>query len=325
MKPFVSIIIVNWNGIKYIKQCIESLLQQSYTNFEIIFIDNASTDGSVELVENTFSQVKILKNKENLGFAEGNNIGFSNSKGELIALFNPDVIADENWLQRLVSAIESSDKIGGVTGKMYYMGDQFGKNAVFCTWSKVNPLTANPYNFHDDEPTSKVDYLAGGAMIVKREVLKKIGMLDPGYFLFFDETDWCARMIRAGYDLVYIPTAYVWHAISSSISDSNKKIYFMERGRIRFALKNFDTRYIPIFLLILFTELIYLLSRDIKRGNFTRTKIRLRVMGWNLLNLNKTLSKRKEDHNKLKKNGIFKSYNKSLPLRELKTTGDLPL
>jgi len=323
MKPLVSIIIVNWNGMEYIKQCIDSILKQSYTNYEIIFVDNASSDGSIEFVEKTFPKIKIIKNKENLGFAQGNNIGISKSKGAFIALFNPDAVADEEWIEILVSALESSDKIGGVTGKMFYLGNQYGKNSVFCSWSKLNPFSANPYNFHNDEPTSKVDYLAGGAMMIKSEVIKKIGLLDPEYFLYFDETDWCARMIKAGYDLVYIPTALVWHAISASISESNKKIYFMERSRIRFAIKNFDLPHLPIFLIIIFAETLFLFGRDVTRMNFSRTKIRLRAIGWNILKLKKTIQQRKKDISHIKKNGMVYSYNNSLPLRKLKTGSDM--
>src|SRR5690348_6564113 len=219
MNPFVSIIIVNWNGMNYMKECIDSLLNLSYSNYEIILVDNASSDGSVEFVEKNYPKVRVIRNKENLGFAEGNNIGIRETKGELIALFNPDAVADKEWLSRLVSVLQSSENIGGVVGKIYYYGDKFGKDAVFCTWSKMDPYSAAPYNFHKNEPVSKVDYLSGAAMVVKREMINKIGSLDPGYFLYFDETDWCARMIRGGYDLVYVPTAIAWHVVSASVDN----------------------------------------------------------------------------------------------------------
>lgn len=322
MEPLVSIIVVNWNGKEFIQQCIESILNQSYSRFEICLVDNGSTDDSVELVEKKFPQVKIIRNEKNLGFAEGNNIGINHSKSEFIALINPDVIIEKNWLSNLVPILQSSGKICGVAGKQFYLGDNFGKNAVFCTWSKINPYSASPYNFHDDEPVSNVDYLTGAAMMIKREIVRKVGLMDSGYFLYFDETDWCARMIRGGYDLVYVPTAISWHAVSGLVSDSSKKIYYMERSRIRFALKNFDILFIPIFDAIFAAETIYVIFRDIKNRNFSRTKIRLKVIGWNIKNLGKTFQQRKKDFEIIQNNSKFNSYNRSLPLRNLKTGND---
>jgi len=318
MNPLVSIIVVNWNGIKYIKECLDSLSNLSYSNYEIILVDNASSDGSVELVEKNYPTVKLIRNKENLGFAEGNNIGIKETKGDLIALFNPDAIAEKEWLSSLVSVLQSSETIGAVAGKIYYYGDKFGKNAVFCTWSKVDPHSASPYNFHKNEPVSKVDYLSGAAMVVKRTVIDKIGFLDPNYFLYFDETDWCARMIRAGYDLVYVPTAIAWHVVSASVDNLLKKTYYMERSRIRFALKNFDTSYIPVFVFIFLSESFFIFFRDVRNRNFARTKVRARAILWNLSNLGFTLKRRNSDMYILKKNCQVRSYNKSLPLRELK-------
>lgn len=316
--PKVSIIVVNWNAEKYIENCIESLENQQYHDYEIILVDNASTDTSVKLVEKKFPRVRIIKNKENLGFAQGNNVGFKYAKGDIIALFNPDAVADKFWLSELVLLLQSSKNIGAVTGKMYYLGDEYGKNAVFCTWSKIDEKTAMPYNFHNDEKESKVDYLSGGAMIVKKEVIEKIGNLDPEYFIFFEETDWCARMIRAGYDLVYTPNAKVWHKVTASLDNSSKKTYYMERNRIRFAIKNFDLKYLPIFYVAFFFETFYVYLRDLKNWNFSRSKIRHKAIMWNLGNYGKTLKTRKKDMQKLQKNGLVRSYNESLPLKNLK-------
>lgn len=318
MRLLVSIIIVNWNAGKYLKDCIFSLENQTYENFEIIMVDNASSDGSVEFVEKNFPKIRIIKNKSNVGFAEGNNIGIRNSTGDVIALFNPDAKAERNWLSTLVSVLQSSDKIAAVSGKMYYMGDQYGKDAVFCTWPKIDQYSAMAYTFHDHEPSSKVDSLTGGAMIVKKNVINKIGLLDRDYFIYFEETDWCARMIRAGYDLIYTPDAIVWHHVSATISESDKKIYFMERSRIRFALKNFDAAYLPIFILNILAETTLIFIRDVKNKRLLRSKIRLQVIFWNLSHLRDTMENRKKDMSLLKKNGFIKSYNKSLPLRGLK-------
>jgi len=316
--PLVSIIIVNWNAKEYLKECLESILSQSFTDYEILLIDNASSDNSVSFVRENFPQVKIIQNKDNLGFAEGNNIGITQAVGKIIVLFNPDAVADKEWLSILVDVLQSSEKIAAVTGKMYYLGEQYGKDAVFCTWSKINPYSAAPYNFHNDEKISKVDYLSGAAMVVKRDIFEKIGLMDSDYFLYFEETDLCARMIRAGYDLMYVPSAIVWHAVSP-LSNSENKVYYMERSRIRFALKNFDSLNVMSFFFIFLGETLAVIFRDIKNRNFSRAKTRLRAISWNLSNFKNTLHARRKYLSILEKNGTIQSYNKNLPLRSVKT------
>ena len=314
----VSIIIVNWNAKVYLKRCIESLLSQTFTDYKIILVDNASSDDSVNFVKDNFPQVKIIKNKKNVGFAEGNNIGIVNSSGKIIVLLNPDTVTDKNWLSILINVIQSSEKIAAVTGKMYYLDDQYGKDLVFCTWSKIDPFSADPYNFHNNEPISKVDYLSGAAMVIKRDVLDKIGLMDSDYFLYFEETDLCARMIRAGYDLMYVPSAIVRHAVSP-LSNSENKVYYMERSRIRFALKNFDSLYVISFFFIFLGETLFVIFRDTKNRNFSRTKTRFRAISWNLSNFKNILRARRKHLSILEKNRTIQSYNKNLPLRSVKT------
>jgi GT2 family glycosyltransferase len=320
--PLVSIIIVNYNGKKYLKECLTSLFNQTYKYFEIIVVDNKSSDDSVEFVRSSFGDsILVIQNDTNLGFAAGCNIGIKASKGSLICLFNQDVVADKEWLSILVSVIQSSEDIAAVTGKLYYWGDKYGKDTVFCTWSKVDPYTAGAYNFYKgDEPISKVDYLTGAAMLVKKEVIDKIGLLDTEYFLYFDETEWCARMIRASYDLVYVPQAIAWHVVSSSLTDSNLKLYYMKRSRMRFALKNFDVSYLPIYFAFFSVESIYDLLTAIQHRNFfSVAKINARVLVWNIIHLHHTISLRRV-YNKLLKNSgrRLQSYNKSLPLKMYK-------
>jgi GT2 family glycosyltransferase len=312
----VSIILVNWNGLKYLHECLSSLLNQTYRPIEIILVDNASTDGSVDFVKDHFPSVRIFQNSKNLGFAEASNRGIMKSKGKLIALFNQDAIADTDWLANLVEVIQSSEEIAAVAGKVYYWGDKYGKDAVFCTWSKVDPYTASPYNFTGNEPKAAVDYLSGCAMLVKKEVLNEIGLLDTGYFLYFDETDWCARMIRAGYKLIYVPNAVVQHVVSGSLEDSQIKAEYMMRNWIRFALKNFDLKYIPIFLLSFSVETVFTVLRNIRECNLVETKLRIKWFIWNMLNLRKTFKARQKDHGQIKKSI---SYNLSNKLSYLRT------
>lgn len=315
MSRLVSIVIVNWNGLKYIDDCIKSLLAQTYTNMEIIIVDNASADGSVEHIEHHYPMVKIVRNDKNLGFAEGTNRGVAVSGGELVALFNQDAIAEAHWLERLVTVISSSADIAAVSGKVYYWGDRFGKDAVFCTWPKIDPYTAFPSNFNGNEPMGEVDYLSGCAMLVKREAMDRVGLLDTGYFLYFEETDWCARMIRAGYRLIYIPDAIVWHVVSGSIDNIDFKLMYMSRNRIRFALKNFDLSYIPVFVVAFSVDTLFELARGIQHKDLNAFNIRLRAIYWNVCNVGQTIKSRRNDLSRIRN---ARSYNRSLPLRHKK-------
>jgi len=157
-------------------------------------------------------------------------------------------------------------------------------------------------------------------MLVKKEVIDKIGLLDPEYFLYFDETEWCARMIRASYDLVYVPQAIAWHVVSASVADSNSKLYYMNRSRMRFALKNFDLSYLPIYFAFFAVESIYNLVTAVRDGNFpTVAKISARVLIWNLGHLRHTINLRRVNYRQLKKSGRpLRSYNRSLPLKMYK-------
>lgn len=276
--PLVSIIVVNWNGLKHIDECLKSLLNQIYSNMEIILVDNCSEDGSVEL----------------------------------IASLNQNTVAEKNWLNKLVEVILSSEDIAGASGKIYYLDN---KDSIYCTWVKINPFTAIPYSFHGLEGSSSVDYLIGCAMVIRRDAIDEIGLIDEGYFLYYEDSDWCARLIRAGYKLFYVPDAIAWHAVSGSLSNSCFKFSYLMRNRIRFILKNFDIRYILIFIMLFPIEIVIDLKNDIARSDLRAPRIRFNAILWNILNIRSTYNARRRDLSRIVN---IKSYNRSLPLRSYK-------
>jgi len=312
LDKLVSIVIVTWNGKKYIDECISSLLNQTYKKFEIVLVDNASSDDSVKYIRGNFPQVRVIENNQNLGFGEGVNIGIAHSRGDLIALLNQDAVADRIWLEVLVQALTESEVTAAAAGKVLFYGDEQGIDKVFCTWTKINPYTANPSHFAGDEPSATVDYLPGCAILVKRSIIQDVGLLDTEYFLYFEETDWCARMIRAGYELIYVPDAIVRHVVSGSSSKSTVN-HYMIRNRIRFALKNFDVKYIPIFLFTSSTEMFFDFLRGIKSKDMLEFRIKIKAICWNINNLMSTLIARKRDLSRIRD---ARSYNQSLPLKK---------
>jgi|SRR5271157_734261 len=315
MAALISIIIVNWNGMKYIRECLDSLLSQTYPDIEIILVDNASSDGSVEYVRKNYPSVKLIESTTNLGFAGGTNLGIREAKGELIALFNQDAVADRLWLEKLAGAINISEDIAAVAGKIYYWGDERERNTIFCTWAKVDPRKALAYNFLDERPQADVDYLPGCAMLIKRKVIEDIGLLDESYFLYFEETDWCARAIRAGYRLVYVPGSVAWHVVSGSIGNPYAKLAYITRNRVRFALKNFDLSCIPAFIYAFTRETARGFLMGMSGGGFNEFEIHIRAIGWNILHSVGTAAARRRDLSNISNR---RSYNHSLPLRSIR-------
>ena len=247
-----------------------------------------------------------------MGFAAAMNRGIMSASGELIASLNQNTVAEKNWLNKLVEVILSSEDIAGASGKIYYLDN---KDSIYCTWVKINPFTAIPYSFHGLEGTSSVDYLIGCAMVIRRDAIDKIGLIDEGYFLYYEDSDWCARLIRAGYKLFYVPDAIAWHAVSGSLSNSCFKFSYLMRNRIRFILKNFDIRYILIFIMLFPIEIVIDLKNDIARSDLRAPRIRFNAILWNILNIRSTYNARRRDLSRIVN---IKSYNRSLPLRSYK-------
>ena len=314
-EPLVSFIVVTWNSEQYIEACLRSIEDQSYPSVETILVDNASSDDTVRMVSEKFPDVELIRNESNVGFAEANNVGIRRARGRYVALLNPDALASPRWTETLLEELERDASLAAASGKIFYLGDGGpDRERVFCTWPKVTPFSSRALNFYGDEPRSLVDYLSGAAMLVRKEAIDMVGMMDPGYFLYFDETDWCARMLRAGYGLLYVPEAEAWHKVAASVG-ADRNLRYMERSRLRFALKNFDAAYVATFLLAYAAETAGMLLRDARRGDLGTSRVRCSAVGWNLASLRKTLAKRAEDGRLIRRTGRARSYNKSLPLR----------
>ena len=255
MKKFVSIIILNWNGKEDTIECLESLRKLDYPNYEIIVVDNGSTDGSCEIFKKNYPYVKLIENEKNLGVAEGNNLGIYQAKGEYILLLNNDIVVDRNLLNELLTVLESNPEIGIVGPTMYYYDDPkriwFGGGGKIC-WNrgKTNILRSNEIDNGQFEKITEVDYIVSCALLTKKELFKKIGYMDSKYFAYFDETDWCVRAHKAGYRVLYVPKAKIWHKISST----SKKIsgfteYYFTRNQFLFMKRHATRRQYLSFLL----------------------------------------------------------------------------
>jgi GT2 family glycosyltransferase len=247
----ISIIILNWNGKKDTLECLESVQQIDYPNYQIVVVDNGSIDGSVSAIRESFSHIHIIENQANLGFAAGNNVGieYAVSEGaDYIFLLNNDTTVDSQLLREFIKASEKYPDAGILGAQIYIYKDP---KKIWYAGAKWLPEQAQFIHLGIGEVDSgenwqeirETEYICGCALLIKTEVVKKIGVLDPRYFLIWEETDWCYRARQAGYRCLVVPNAKVWHKISASFSGGNQSHhaqYFWWRNRFLWIEKNIN-------------------------------------------------------------------------------------
>lgn len=258
----MSVIILNHNGKEYIEECIDSVLRQTYRNMEIIVVDNGSTDGSPEIIKEKFiDKIRLIENKNNLGFAEGNNIGISSAKGIYIALLNNDAFADNNWLDELVSSARRSDSNFGMWASKILFYDN--RNIIDTAGHLIYPdglnrgrgkgeLDRRQYDMEEE-----VFFPSGCAALYSKSMLDQIGLFDPDFFAYGDDTDIGLKARIAGWKCLYVPAAIVYHRSSATTGRySPLKAYLVERNRVWILIKYFPVRYLLISPLYTFFRFI---------------------------------------------------------------------
>ncbi len=261
--PVVSVIIVSYNGMHLLRDCLDSLRGQTFRDFECILIDNASTDESVEFVRKHYPEVRIIQNQKNLGYGGGNNVGITASSGKYIALLNNDTKADANWLQRLVEAIEEDEKIGMCASKIlnYYNPETIDNTGLLLYKDGIargrGRLEKDVGQYASSE---EVFFPSGCAGLYKREMLDGIGLFDEDFFLYLDDVDIGMRGRLAGWKCIYVPDAVVYHKYSATTEPySSLKAYLVERNRIWIVMKYFPLR-------MMIVSLFYTLLRYVLQG-----------------------------------------------------------
>lgn len=236
-----SVIIPAWNGREYLPSCLDALLAQGYPDLEVIVVDNASTDGSADLVAEQYPHVHLIRNRRNLGFAGGCNTGLRVAQGDVLILLNQDTCVHPGWLQALVEALKNPRT--GVAGCkiLYPDGKTIQHAGGWIEW----PLgLTHHYGQGEedagqwDEPRS-VEYVTGAALACRRNVLDQVGLLDEGFWpAYFEDVDFCVHVREAGYEVRYIPDALLTHEETTSLADSPTLSRSYQRGRLRFVLKH---------------------------------------------------------------------------------------
>lgn len=245
-QPLVSVIILNYNGKKVIRPCLESLINQTYKNLETIVVDNASADGSVEIIKKDFPSVRLIINEANLGFGAGNNIGIGAAAGEFLLVLNNDARLESDCVEELVRSINKDQKYGACAAKIlleYEKGLLDVAGIAICSDGiSIGRGRLEPHDRFNTE--EEVFFASGCASLYRRKMLDDIRLSDEIYdedfFAYADDTDLGWRAQLAGWKCIYNPKAIVYHLHSASTSNySSLKAFLVERNRIWVAVKNF--------------------------------------------------------------------------------------
>ncbi len=238
----ISVVVLNWNGVQVVDQCLTSLDQQTYRPLEIILVDNASTDGSAELVRKRFPHVKLIVNERNLGFGGGNNVGIRASQGRYVMILNNDTRLDPRCIEEIKRGIEKDERYGSCASKILLKDED---NLIDAAGISVCPdgLSIGRGRLErGDRYDEEVEVFAasGCACLYRREMLEDIGLYDEDFFAYADDTDMGWRAQLAGWKCIYNPKAIVYHFHSASSGTySPLKAFLVERNRIWVAIKNF--------------------------------------------------------------------------------------
>jgi GT2 family glycosyltransferase len=248
--PLASVIIVTWNAKRYADECLRSLRQNTDIPVEIIVVDNASTDGTAELVQERFPEVCLIQTGENLGFAKGNNVGIARSRGRYLCLVNSDVNVPPGCLRKLIAYMEANPTVGmlgpqmlGPNGEVRRSSMRFptvgnmlcralALDAIFKGSRWAGGVLMSDFT-HDR--TADVEVLNGWFWVVRREALEQVGPLDDRFFMYGEDLDWCYRFHRAGWRLVFYAGAGAVHHGGASSAAAPIRFYIeMQRANFQY-------------------------------------------------------------------------------------------
>lgn len=288
MPPLLTVLLVNYNRADDTIACVESLRQSTFHDFEIIIVDNASHDGSADILAARCPDVTLLRNGVNVGFAEGNNTGIRlalERERKYILLLNNDTVVDPRALEMLIGTMESHPYPGVAGGKIYYYnrnnvlwfaGGYFNPDSALGGHYGIAEVDAGQFN-----AATTSDFITGCCLLFRREVCDAIGLLDGSYFAYLEDADFCVRARRAGFPVMYQPAAVIYHKVSTTSSwDSPLYLYFNLRNKILFLRKNSSPRrWIPHL-----PELLYFYVRQFMRLLLKRhDRLKRRAAWWGLV------------------------------------------
>lgn len=269
----ITVCIVSWNTREELVRCLASVTAQQGVEFEVIVVDNASSDESAEMVSKDFPQVKLITNGKNLGFSRAQNLAIEASNGRYAMLLNPDaVMTEQDTLAKVVAFGDSNPDVGIIgpkienpDGSLQFSARRFPTiGAGLFRRTPLGKLFPNnrfvkQYIMSDwkHDEVRDVDWVSGAALVIRRAVIEEIGPLDPGFFMYCEDVDWCYRAKKHGWRVCYFPMAKVTHRIGSASDQAPvRMIYHFHRSMFRFFFKHYAKGWEALLIPLIFTALL---------------------------------------------------------------------
>lgn len=246
----VAIIIVNWNRPLDTIACVQSIYKSSYKFFEVIVVDNGSSDNSSELIAQQCPQIKIIKSKINLGFGRGNNLGIEyalQNEFDYIWLLNNDTIIHHNALSEMINIAEKDKEVGAVGCVLY----DIGQKDQIQTWGggKIDFILGRSHHYQHSIDAKNLDYLTAASLLLPLYAIKDVGMFDAKFFMYWEDTDLSFRLRSKGWKLLVADKAIIWHKESASLGKkSNKTIKYFNQSAAIFFRKHAKFPLLPILI-----------------------------------------------------------------------------
>jgi len=241
--PRVGIVILNWNRRQETLDCLASLGRLEYPDYEIVVVDNGSEDGSAAAIAERQPAVTLIQAQSNLGFAVGNNLGLEylrRTRAGYFLLLNNDTEVAPDFLLRLVQAAEADPRVGAVGPTIYYddRPEMIWSAGGLIDWQRgltemvgLGQVDGGQFGM---EPRP-VDFVTGCALLARMSVLEQVGLLEPRFFAYYEEAEWCVRVTKSGFRVLHVPAAKIWHKIAIEEREASPPVhYYMTRNRLLF-------------------------------------------------------------------------------------------
>ncbi len=313
MLPKVTISLLGWNSKKYLKRAFDSILAQDYPNIEMLFIDNASQDGSVDFVRQNFPEIKVVANQKNVGYAAGHNLGIERAQGKYVVCMNPDIELTPAFLQRAITILENHPQIGALGGKLFKMlPDGKQTDILDSTGFQIFRSRRVIDRGHGDKDQGQYDRqervfgLSGALLVLRKKALEEIRLgqeyFDVDFENYKEDIDLCWRLNLAGWECMYAPQVVAYHERGTGLGEkASARNILLEKRKHGYRAKYFSFKNQGLLLAKndlcrhFFADFFFIFSYELKRWGYVvlREPALLPALGKMLLQLPGALHKRK--------------------------------
>jgi len=310
-RPLISIVVLNYNGTGFLENCLESVFRSDYSNFEVILVDNNSTDESIKSAVRKFgmdARLRIIRNSSNLLYAGGNNVGIRQARGEYAVVLNNDTEVEQNWLKEIALVMQQDDTIGAAQPKILRFGyfppriDYIGGN--LDRYGYAEGRSRGEVDSERFDKAEEIFYAGGAAMVLRKRLLDDVGLFDEKFGAHWEDTDLSWRIRLRGYKVMVVPKAVVYHKGSLTMSRFVKRhdvAWCIRKNRIAGLIQNYSGKNLIICLPVLLISYIVLFFKEaIFDKNIKIALSSVSAIIWNIKKLPDILKQRRFVQNRIR-------------------------